>query len=219
MPTTRRLLRPARRRRRVAIPGAATPRLAGPRHHDWVLLLGCASRLVRSGARPLLRHHYAGDRGLSRLDGALSSYRISGVLPRQLCGRPRDWAARRGYRGLDQTYNAIQVVRQGAGRSIAARQYTVRQATDALHALITEPAYRHHSQHLHDRFVSTIGLAVAGGTIYRRYFVAGRTALRWGAVGLGCMLLTEGARAGSSAISLTSPSRPSAPTGSGFIAR
>lgn len=50
--------------------------------------------------------------------------------------------------GLDQAYNAGQVVRQGAGRSISARAYSARRATDALHALFTDPTYRRHSQRL-----------------------------------------------------------------------
>ncbi|HMQ32319.1 MAG TPA: HAMP domain-containing sensor histidine kinase [Chloroflexaceae bacterium] len=41
------------------------------------------------------------------------------------------------------------------------------------------------------RFVSTIGLATSALIIYRRYFVAGRPALVWGAIGLGCMLVTD----------------------------
>ena len=41
------------------------------------------------------------------------------------------------------------------------------------------------------RFVSTIGLATSALIIYRRYFIAGRPALVWGAIGLGCMLVTD----------------------------
>jgi signal transduction histidine kinase len=41
------------------------------------------------------------------------------------------------------------------------------------------------------RFVSTVGLATSALIIYRRYFVAGRPALVWGAIGLGCMLITD----------------------------
>jgi len=53
--------------------------------------------------------------------------------------------------GLDQVYNAGQVVRQGAGRSISARAYSARRATDALHALLTDPTYRRHSQRLQEQ--------------------------------------------------------------------
>ena len=41
------------------------------------------------------------------------------------------------------------------------------------------------------RFVSTIGLITSALMIYRRYFVAGRSTLAWGALGLGCMLVTD----------------------------
>lgn len=41
------------------------------------------------------------------------------------------------------------------------------------------------------RFVSTIGLITSALIIYRRYFLAGRPALIWGAIGLGCMLVTD----------------------------
>jgi len=41
------------------------------------------------------------------------------------------------------------------------------------------------------RLVSTIGLATSALLIARRYFIAGRPALIWGALGLGCMLVTD----------------------------
>lgn len=41
------------------------------------------------------------------------------------------------------------------------------------------------------RLVSTIGLTTSALIIYRRYFVAGRPTLVWGAIGLGGMLLTD----------------------------
>jgi len=50
--------------------------------------------------------------------------------------------------GLDQAYNAGQVVRQGAGRSISARAYSARRATDALDVLFTDSSYRGHSRRL-----------------------------------------------------------------------
>jgi rhamnosyltransferase subunit B len=53
--------------------------------------------------------------------------------------------------GLDQAYNAGQVVRQGAGRSIGARAYSARRATDALNSFLTDPTYRSHSQRLREQ--------------------------------------------------------------------
>lgn len=41
------------------------------------------------------------------------------------------------------------------------------------------------------RFVSTIGLIISALIIYRRYFIAGRGALIWGAIGLAGMLISD----------------------------
>jgi UDP:flavonoid glycosyltransferase YjiC (YdhE family) len=61
--------------------------------------------------------------------------------------------------GLDQGYNAGQVVRRGLGRTLDARTYSVEKATAALHTLRSDPSYRQQSQRLCDQMQREDGAA------------------------------------------------------------